>query len=351
MADVRSLERTLGETLLWNKARINFLAKFLVALIQVRTVNLAEIANSFAGKAKADSHYKRIQRFIHYFEFSYSSIAIFIVKLMNESAPWILTLDRTNWKYGECNLNILMLGIVYKGVAFPICWQLLDKRGNSDTKERKALINEFITLFGVNSIRYLCADREFIGKEWFAYLRRKKIDFRIRIRENMLVPNARGIKRNAWQLFAFVATEQVITLDRPRMISGTPLYFTGMRLQTREYLIVLSPCYCQHAIADYANRWEIETLFGCLKSRGFRLEDTHLTELARVKKLIALLAIAFAWAHLVGEWLAKLNPIKIKNHGRKAKSIFRLGFDRLRRVLTSFESLAFTELCKFLSCT
>src|SRR3954469_23889216 len=114
MADVRCLERTLGETLLWNKARINFLAKFLVALIQVRTVNLAEIANSFAGKAKEASHYKRIQRFLHYFEFSYSSIAIFIVKLMNERAPWILTMDRTNWKLGECNLNILMLGIVYK---------------------------------------------------------------------------------------------------------------------------------------------------------------------------------------------------------------------------------------------
>ena len=31
-------------------------------------------------------------------------------------------------------------------------------------------------------------------------------------------------------------------------------------------------------IEDYYQRWHIETLFGCLKSRGFDLEATHMTE-------------------------------------------------------------------------
>jgi hypothetical protein len=53
MADVHKLERVLGKTLTWNKARINFLAKFLIAIIQVRTVNLSEIGNSFAGAGKS----------------------------------------------------------------------------------------------------------------------------------------------------------------------------------------------------------------------------------------------------------------------------------------------------------
>ena len=39
MADIRLLERTLAETLPLNKARGNFLAKFLVAVLQVKTVN------------------------------------------------------------------------------------------------------------------------------------------------------------------------------------------------------------------------------------------------------------------------------------------------------------------------
>lgn len=48
MADTSLLERTLQETVPLNKARGNFVAKFLVALLQLKSVNLSEIANVFA---------------------------------------------------------------------------------------------------------------------------------------------------------------------------------------------------------------------------------------------------------------------------------------------------------------
>ena len=56
-------------------------------------------------------------------------------------------MDRTNWRWGKADINILMLGIVFKGTAIPIYWMLLDKRGNSDTPERMALIQMFIDHF------------------------------------------------------------------------------------------------------------------------------------------------------------------------------------------------------------
>src|SRR3954462_10150042 len=65
-------------------------------------------------------------------------------------------------------------------------------------------------------------------------------------------------------------------------------------------------------LEQYANRWEIETLFGCLKTRGFCFEDTHLTAGERINKLVALLALAFTWAHLTGEWLTQHQPIRFK---------------------------------------
>ena len=351
MADIRQLERTLEETLPWNKARINFLAKFLIGLIQVRTVNLVEIASVFAGKAKAESHYKRIQRFLRYYELSYAVIAMFVVKLMGQAGPWVVTLDRTIWQLGDSSLNILTLGIAYKGVAFPIFWTIVNKKGNSNTAERIAIMEEFIQLFGTSSILYLCADREFVGGKWFNYLRSNRIDFRIRIKENTSVPNTRGMKREAWQLFMSTRSGEALVIENARRIWGIPIYISGMRLETGEYLIVVSPSFSSTPLQDYKNRWEIETLFGCLKSRGFRLEETRLTDKDRLRKLIALLAIAFCWAHIVGEWLAQQKPIKIKKHGRLAKSIFRYGFDKLRRVFTNFESAIFSMLCTFLSCT
>ena len=114
MADIRPLERTLAENLPWNKARINFLAKFLIALIQVRSVNLAEIASVFAGRAKETSHYKRMQRFLRFFDISYAVIAVLVVSLIGVPGPWVLTLDRTNWQLGKTPLNILVLGSAIK---------------------------------------------------------------------------------------------------------------------------------------------------------------------------------------------------------------------------------------------
>ena len=69
-------------------------------------------------------------------------------------------------------------------------------------------------------------------------------------------------------------------------------------------------------IAHYAKRWQIETLFGCFKSKGFNFEETHIVQPERISKLIALLVIAFA--HKVGEWRNEMTLIPIKKHGRKA---------------------------------
>lgn len=118
-------------------------------------------------------------------------------------------------------------------------------------------------------------------------------------------------------------------------------------------MTIISPVYCHSLIDDYAQRWGIETLFGIFKSRGFNLEDTHLTDSERLSRLFALLTIALCWAYRTGQWLSKAQPIVIKTHGRLAKSIFRYGFDHLRSIFLNLdESKAdFLLSLKFLSCT
>ena len=67
--DIYSFEQILAQNLSWNRARIKFLARFLVALFQVQTVNLAKIACVFSSPAKMASNYKRLQRFMRFFQF------------------------------------------------------------------------------------------------------------------------------------------------------------------------------------------------------------------------------------------------------------------------------------------
>ena len=105
------------------------------------------------------------------------------------------------------------------------------------------------------------------------------------------------------------------------------LYISALRLEDGELLLVVSPMFNTSAIRDYALRWEIETLFSCLKGRGFNLENTRLTDPRRVKKLIAV-SYCFCWCYLTGEWQhdRKKKRIKIKKHGRLSKFISIYGF-------------------------
>lgn len=350
------LTEILQNQLNWNKQRIDFLAKFIITLLKVRTVNLAIISESFPGKAKPESHYKREQRFFRNFKIDFTAIASFITSLLPNENGWILTLDRTDWKLGKTPVNILVLGIAYKGAAFPILWVSLPKKGNSNTKERIELFNRFFEHFGKQRINYIACDREFIGEDWFKFLLESNVDFRIRVRENFNVPNRNGKDIPVKLLFRNLDIFEKMVLPKPRLICGHKLYISGMRLPDGEYLILVTPDFNSKSVEDYAKRWEIETLFGCLKTRGYNFEDTHLTKPERIDKLLAILAIAFSWAHIIGEWLHELKPLKIKNHGRLIKSIFRHGLSKLSNVLANLDIVEnkmdeFYFLSKFLSCT
>src|SRR5512138_1705005 len=125
---VQDLKTALSEHLPWHGARIGFLAQFLLALLKVRSVSLAELATGFGGKAKVESHYKRLQRFCRGFEIDQDALARLLVRLVPVGdGPWRLAMDRTNWQFGKAAVNFLV-----RGVARPLFWTVLDKPGNSD---------------------------------------------------------------------------------------------------------------------------------------------------------------------------------------------------------------------------
>lgn len=100
-------------------------------------------------------------------------------------------MDRTNWKFGKIDINILMVGVAYKGMAVPLLWSLLDKKGNSNTDERIAIMERFVTLFGTERIKVFLADREFVGTLWIDWFMTRKIPFVLRIKKNIKLKKSR----------------------------------------------------------------------------------------------------------------------------------------------------------------
>jgi len=125
-------------------------------------------------------------------------------------------------------------------------------------------------------------------------------------------------------------TGERMELRRRRTLWNQAVFVAVCRKADGDNVLVISSEASGRILLEYGMRWQIETLFGCLKTRGFRLEDTHLTHGERVSKLLSLLTLATVWALLSGELESREKPLKIKNHGRAEKSVFRLGFETLR---------------------
>jgi len=282
----------------------------------------------------------------------FDNVAWFIIKLFGLlESKYCLIFDRTNWQWGKKDINILMLAVVYKGIAIPVYWILLNREGNSNTRERIALTKRFIAQFGKQQIIKVLADREFVGKKWFNWLKSENIDFAIRIKKNTLVTNSRGTLVHVQKLFWLLKPGESLVLPKARKIydSDVSVYLSALRLEDGKLLIVATAQACADAIEIYAKRWQIETLFSCLKGRGFNFEDTHITDRRRIKRLLVVTAIAFCWAHRVGEWQHEIKPIKVKKHQRLAQSLFKQGFDAINEALFNFV-YTFENTIKVLFC-
>ena len=349
-----ALDAVLGRNI--NKARLKLMSLFIIALNQVRTVSFEKLAIAFDNDAKTDSSLRRIQRFIAGFDLQYDLIARFIFSLLPADPPYRLSLDRTNWKFGSKDINILVLAITYKGIAFPILFKVEPKAGNSSTRQRIRIIEKYIELFGIETIDCLLADREFIGKHWIEYLNRRNIKYHIRIRNNFWVtmPRTSKLVKASW-LFNSLKINQFKFHENIVLVNGVLCYISGSKVYDKngkpELQIIISFNNPQRANTLYKERWQIESAFKALKTSGFNLEDTHLTEPDRVQKLFALVIIAYTWAYIVGIQLNILKPISIKKHGRRAKSLMVYGLDYIANILFSNDLDGLKNCCKFLSCT
>jgi len=339
-----------------NLARIKFFGLFICALCKVQTVCFEKLAVSFDSDVRVDSSLRRIQRFMSEYLLDTRLIARFVFALLPHKPPYRLALDRTNWKFGTTNINILVLAVVYQGVAFPVLFKMMPKFGNSSTSERVDLLQLYIELFGIDTIECLLADREFVGDHWLAYLNFKRIRYHIRIRENFWVVIPRnGHRVKASWLFNHLKINQYEFFHGIVYVNGQLCYLSASKIKNKqgvpELQIIVSFNKPDEAQSLYKERWQIETAFKALKTSGFNIEDTHLTDIDRINKLFALVLVAFVWAYKAGIFLNALYPIKIKKHGRRAKSLFKYGLTYIASVLFYNDIDDFIECCKFLSCT
>ena len=244
----------------------------------------------------------------------------------------ILSIDRTNWKFGKSNINFLVLGVWFEGVSIPIYWMNLGSAGNSNTQLRIDVFKEILDFIPISNIECLLADREFIGKEWFHYLKENNIPFAIRIKDNVWSEVRRGKYRKTRKVrdfFMNLEKKKIKTMKRCT-VYGSPASLAACLSSEGDLVVIATNISPRSAMKVYKKRWSIETLFSCLKGRGFNLEDSHIVDPKRGEALFFVLSLALYWTMKVGSNSVKEAPLKVAKHGRARTSIFRRGLDLMR---------------------
>jgi hypothetical protein len=138
-------------------------------------------------RAKVASTYRRLQRFFQQVLLPDDWSVGIVMALIGNPDRWYLCMDRTNWKIGKSDVKILMLAVVTERYRVPLMWAFLGHPGNSTTQQRIALMLRYLTFFKASSVRMFLADREFIGQEWFKFLKDQGIPFVIRVKNEQLI--------------------------------------------------------------------------------------------------------------------------------------------------------------------
>ena len=186
-------------------------------------------------------------------------------------------------------------------------------------------------VFSKEKIGIILGDREFIGDNWLNWLENKNISYVMRTKEKgQYISNSRGKLVKAKQLLHSLPSGKSINLGK-RILgksSKSHHYLSAHRCyKTGELLVVVHSKNIESPCELYKYRWQIETMFKAFKSSGFNMEDTHITDPNRLETLFAIIAIAFAISYEIGDEYEKLHPQKIKKHGYKQRSTFRIGMD------------------------
>jgi hypothetical protein len=151
--DNQSLHSILYTFLDWHPARIITFADLIWGAIQAKTVKIKELAIYVGSNGGLRGKISKIERLFLNQAIDFICFGKIILKLLKTRSKLRLAIDRTNWQFGEKNLNFFVAVVIYGNISIPITWLLLDKKGNSSTDERKKLIEKILKLL----------PREFIG--------------------------------------------------------------------------------------------------------------------------------------------------------------------------------------------
>lgn len=315
-----------------------------------RTVNLYKMKDYVGGvlgneDTDPDSHYRRLTRFFQDWggqeDFLHDLMRLNL-RLLRKLGVNTLVMDGTSWQLGDAKVHYLVLSVLLGPVAIPIYWVQLEKLGASSQEERKAMFERAFQLFDLKGMTLL-ADREYVGKEWFKFLKDNKIHFVIRLRREDYAEDTSQSKGKSYGQMLDKCRQKKKLVSKQVSVGGeayTLVMMPNPKAGAEEPVLIFLTTLpnAKKAAELYAKRWKIECLFRHLKSNGYNLEHLGLKDTGKNLLMLAVVVSAYIMAVRIGWRRRKHIAVQHYKDGSETPevSIFREGLSFLTSKCFSF---------------
>ena len=313
---------------------------FLISgIIASKSCQLPQVASQVPGTVHPDSRVKQLSRWTQNERVTTELYFLpFVRPLLERLAavrPLVLVMDGSAVARGCVTL---MVSVLYAHRAIPIGWLVISgAKGHFPTTSHLALLHEVHALIPTTAEVIFLGDGEFDSPELLQAIAACGWQYVCRTAKNSQF-RAAGDPWASLETLAVTrgqrafqkAVEFTLAAYGPVMV----IAWWGARSQAPLYL-VSNLASVQRAFDYYRQRMRIETFFSDQKSRGFHLAHSHLSDPARVHRLLIAACLAYLWVVCLGT-VAQADgwQPKIHRQSRCDLSLFQLGLRLLAHLLT-----------------
>lgn len=318
---------------------LNTLAAMISGLLGSKNAHLSSMATEVSDGAKLESRIVRFKRWVanpHIAHQQYYAPFARAVLRSLADRPLVLAIDGSAVGQG---CVALMISVIYANRALPLAWLVVKgQKGHLAQTEHLRLVRMLQPLLPTHPQVVLVGDGEFDGSDLLAELTRYGWYFVCRTAKNSwlwLGDDQTSFGGLAVEPGSLLAIPQVVfTKAEYGPLLAIAHWHTGY---DQPHYLVTNFELAYEAVWFYRQRFCIETFFSDSKSRGFRIERSHLSDPARLERLLVVASVAYLWVVYLGtlalvEGWHKL----IHRTDRLDLSLFALGL----RLLKYFENEA-----------
>ena len=325
---------------------VTTLAAMISGLVASGKAHLPAIAAKSKLGGKPQSRQKRYTRWLQNKKIDCHQCFFPFAKAMLQSLPaGPLTLIMDGSEVGRGCLA-LMVAVAYEGRALPLAWTVVrGKKGHFPQDAHVQLAQQVQSLIPEGREVVFLGDGEFDGVELLACIEKFGWKYACRTAKNTLVYSEIDIASGSLGTPIRDHVED-FGLKPGQGINYHALFFTGKKygpIQTGAawesgheepiYLVSNFP-HLEQAHEWYKKRFRIETFFSDQKSRGFHIRHSHLSDPARLSRLLIASCLAYYWIVSLGSQVLRAGKQKfIHRTDRCDWSLFRLGMQWLDHCL------------------